>query len=115
MYYSSLLWNDEISLYFTGKLKFNPEPTNVYLELDSDAEVHCRAEAEVNPRVNWLKGNGQNGANVDFSPHIIDADGTLYFRGVQRNDAGPYTCVAYVATRGELINKTIFIDVVGKL
>lgn len=101
----------------SGKLKFNPEPKSRFLELDSDAEIHCNAEAETNPKVHWIKGTGnwENGRNLDFNSHIIDADGTLYFRGVQRNDAGPYTCVAYVSKGSfqELINKTIYIYVVG--
>lgn len=102
-----------------GKLKFNPEPQSRYLELDSDAEVRCNAEAEVTPKIKWIKGlstgKWESNKNLDYFSHIMDADGVLYFRGVQRNDAGPYTCVAMV-TKGisqELINKTIFIYVVG--
>ena len=102
-----------------GKLKFSEEPRSRYLELDSDAEVPCKADAEVEPKVKWIKGmlSGKWADNNNqFIKHIIDADGILYFRGVQRSDAGPYTCIA-VVTKGmthEYINKTIFIHVVGK-
>jgi hypothetical protein len=106
-------------LSISGKLKFSEEPQSRYLELDSDAEVACKADAEVQPKVKWIKGM-LSGQWVDsknqFRKHIIDADGVLYFRGVQRSDSGPYTCVAMV-TKGmthEYINKTIFIYVVGK-
>ncbi|XP_060604886.1 inactive tyrosine-protein kinase 7-like isoform X2 [Ruditapes philippinarum] len=101
------------------KLKFSEEPQSRYLELDSDAEVACKADAEVQPKVKWIKGM-LSGQWVDsknqFRKHIIDADGVLYFRGVQRSDSGPYTCVAMV-TKGmthEYINKTIFIYVVER-
>ena len=79
--------------------------------MDSDAEVRCKADAEVNPKVHWMKGGTFN-----FAPHIIDADGTLYFRRVKHTDKGFYTCVAVVNTGNnqQIINATIYIDVVGK-
>lgn len=90
---------------------------NQYLELGADSKVHCNAEAEVRPKVRWMKGSMEN-TDMNFGPHITDdaEDGTLYFHGVKRTDEGPYTCVAIV-TMGvsqELINRTIFIYVVGK-
>lgn len=108
---------DELHSNILGKLKFNPVPRNQYLELGADAQVHCNAEAEVRPKVRWMKGSMEN-ADIHFSPHITDdaEDGTLYFHGVRRMDEGLYTCVAMVTVGAsqELINRTINIYVVGK-
>ncbi|XP_052767076.1 inactive tyrosine-protein kinase 7-like isoform X2 [Mya arenaria] len=96
------------------KLKFNPVPRSSSIELNSDAEVHCNAEAEVNPKVRWIKGTMDH-PDLTLSSHIIDADGTLYFRGVKRSDEGPYTCVAVIHNGAtQEINKTINIFVVER-
>ena len=86
------------------------------MELDSDAEIKCIAEAEIKPKVHWLKGNWRTGGPMDFNSHVVDSDGTLYFRGVQMIDAGLYTCVAHVSEgiHQAYINKTIIVDVVGE-
>ena len=68
------------------------------------------------PKVHWIKGSLKHGGTLDFNSHVIDSDGTLYFRGVQMSDAGLYTCVAHVADGAHqaYINKTIVVDVVGR-
>ena len=37
--------------YFTEKLKFKPEPVTTKLELETKAEVPCRADGDTQPKV----------------------------------------------------------------
>ena len=99
-----------------GKLKFTEEPKDSYLVLDSDTEIKCIAEAEVKPKVHWIKGSWRSDGSLGFNSHVLDSDGILYFRGVQMIDAGLYTCIAHTSdgVQQAYINKTIVVRVVGK-
>ncbi|KAK3595006.1 hypothetical protein CHS0354_003731 [Potamilus streckersoni] len=102
----NLVISSKAFLHVKKQLKFNPLPKNAFIELNSDAEISCFAEAEFRPNVYWRK----DGA-ASFDSNVIARQNTLYFRHIQRSDAGFYTCYANSPGEEE-INVTIYVDVV---
>lgn len=60
------------------------------------------------PTIRWLRDQ-----KFEFPDHVQDIDGMLLFNGVEREDAGLYTCVAHSPHQG-FINTTIQVEVVGE-
>lgn len=85
------------------RLQFRPLPSDVSLELNSQANITCRADGTTAPAISWQR-IGRN-----LPSHVRDDHaGTLVFGGVVRGDAGLYVCLA--ANSQGTINATIRVD-----
>src|SRR6218665_3201682 len=93
--------------YITERLQFCAKPSDARLELNSDTNVSCCADGTIAPDISWQKIGGALPSHVRF-----DKAGVLFFRGVQRGDAGLYVCLA--SNSQGAINATIRVDVVGQ-
>ncbi|KAG8225401.1 hypothetical protein J437_LFUL004601 [Ladona fulva] len=89
------------------RLKFLPRPVNKRLELGSIGKLYCKAQGAFPPVVRWMKAGDPSS---EFPSHVRDINGTLVLEGVQREDAGQYTCVA-TNVQG-IINATIEVEVI---
>ncbi|XP_019642395.1 PREDICTED: inactive tyrosine-protein kinase 7-like [Branchiostoma belcheri] len=92
------------------KLKFSPSPVPRTLELGDTVAIRCNAKGEYPPTIQWLKHNVASSA---WPAYVQEANGTLQFNGVQKEDAGLYTCIASSPQQG-LINATIKLTVFVK-
>ncbi len=84
-------------------------PAAKTLELGTVRRILCKAQGSPAPIVRWVK---EGGDLLKWPPHIEDVNGTLFFHGVQDEDAGQYTCIA-TNSQG-LISASIFINVTSK-
>lgn len=103
------LCNLIISTLVADKLKFTVTPAAKTLELGTVRRILCKAQGSPAPIVRWVK---EGGPLLKWPPHIEDVNGTLFFHGVQDEDAGQYTCIA-TNSQG-LISASIFINVTSK-
>ncbi|XP_070181652.1 inactive tyrosine-protein kinase 7-like [Littorina saxatilis] len=93
----------------TKRLKFSPTPSDAQLELDKVGEIECKAEAETQPHVRWLKVG--SGKMYRLPDHVYQRGNRLVFDTARRQDAGSYMCVATHSTQG-IINATIYVHIV---
>ena len=82
----------------------NPEFTNQSVLLNSTFTMKCIVDGDPLPVVNWTLNNGT---------YLANTSNTLTISHVTFDDAGQYGCSA--ENRAGKINKTIWIDVTGKL
>ncbi|ESO09490.1 hypothetical protein HELRODRAFT_97596 [Helobdella robusta] len=80
-------------LYVERKLKFNPTPSDFFLEMGHEGKLICQADGRLPPQIMWLKdGVPQN--NNNNNNNFMSRDGLLLFDRVDKSDAGNYTCIA---------------------
>ncbi|VDP13698.1 unnamed protein product [Soboliphyme baturini] len=112
------LYSQPARLNVRERLKFTPKPVHKKLELNSDAQIPCKASGHIPATVKWLRtGNISIDGVVhkykqpvtDFGQNIRDKDGILYFHKAKFEYAGLYMCVA-VSSQG-VINETIKVEV----
>ncbi|XP_071450356.1 inactive tyrosine-protein kinase 7 [Hetaerina americana] len=89
------------------RLKFLPRPVNKRLELGSLGKLYCKAQGATPPGVRWMKAGAPL---LEFPAHVHDNNGILILNGVQRSDAGQYTCIA--TNEQGIINATIEVEVI---
>ncbi|KAL4718176.1 hypothetical protein ACJJTC_011510, partial [Scirpophaga incertulas] len=72
-----------------GELRFEPEPYNRKLELNSAGKIHCKVAGGAAPTVQWYLNE------EDSLPEgVASANGTLVIAEAARRHAGQYTCRA---------------------
>ncbi|NXU10313.1 LRRN2 protein, partial [Pardalotus punctatus] len=71
-------------------------PASLDVEVGDDVALHCRALAEPEPEIFWVRPDGvkllPGGDEPKFTVH---PEGTLEIRGASEREAGLYTCVAH--------------------
>uniref|UniRef100_H3D7B6 Hemicentin 2 n=1 Tax=Tetraodon nigroviridis TaxID=99883 RepID=H3D7B6_TETNG len=65
---------------------------DIHVSVGADAVLECQATGAPPPLVRWFKGEFEVGSTLFAGQD--DYHGTLHIRGVQKVDAGQYTCVA---------------------
>lgn len=80
-----------MSFFNTEKLKFIVTPSATTLELGTVRRILCRAQGTPAPIIRWVK---ETKPLSSWPAHIVDINGTLFFHGVQDDDAGQYSCIA---------------------
>ncbi|XP_026324455.1 tyrosine-protein kinase-like otk [Hyposmocoma kahamanoa] len=88
-----------------GALRFEPEPYNKKLELNSAGKIHCKVAGGVAPTVQWFLNESS-----PLPSGVTSLNGTLLVTSAEHRHAGRYTCRA---TDGNTtIHSTISLDVV---
>ncbi|XP_037936021.1 fasciclin-2 isoform X6 [Teleopsis dalmanni] len=82
-------------------------PESQYPILGEDYIVKCEVKADPNPTIDWLR-NGDPVRSGD--KYVVQTHGLL-IRNVQESDDGTYTCRAAVIETGELLERTIRVEV----
>ncbi|KAH8275114.1 hypothetical protein KR026_009061, partial [Drosophila bipectinata] len=82
-------------------------PENQYPTLGQEYVVMCEVKADPNPTIDWLR-NGDPIRTGD--KYVVETHG-LRIRDVQESDEGIYTCRAAVIETGELLERTIRVEV----
>ncbi|KAH8420233.1 hypothetical protein KR009_007698 [Drosophila setifemur] len=104
-------------------------PENQYPTLGRDYIVMCEVKADPNPTIDWLRNGDpvstiktsfiyQNVIQIFISStqirngekYVVQTNG-LMIRGVEESDEGIYTCRAAVIETGELLERTIRVEV----
>ncbi|XP_017030459.1 fasciclin-2 isoform X4 [Drosophila kikkawai] len=82
-------------------------PENQYPTLGKDYVVMCEVKADPNPTIDWLR----NGDPIRTGDKYVVQTHGLLIRDVQEDDEGIYTCRAAVIETGELLERTIRVEV----
>ncbi|XP_054731043.1 fasciclin-2 isoform X1 [Anastrepha obliqua] len=82
-------------------------PENQYPILGEDYIVKCEVKADPNPTIDWLR----NGDPIRTGDKYVVQTHGLLIRNVQESDDGIYTCRAAVIETGELLERTIRVEV----
>ncbi|XP_020805210.1 fasciclin-2 isoform X3 [Drosophila serrata] len=82
-------------------------PENQYPTLGQDYVVMCEVKADPNPTIDWLR----NGDPIRTGDKYVVQTHGLLIRDVQEDDEGIYTCRAAVIETGELLERTIRVEV----
>ncbi|XP_068154477.1 fasciclin-2 isoform X2 [Drosophila tropicalis] len=82
-------------------------PENQYPILGEDYVVKCEVKADPNPTIDWLR----NGDPIRTGDKYVVQTHGLLIRDVQETDDGIYTCRAAVIETGELLERTIRVEV----
>ncbi|XP_030382113.1 fasciclin-2 isoform X2 [Scaptodrosophila lebanonensis] len=82
-------------------------PENQYPILGEDYVVKCEVKADPNPTIDWLR----NGDPIRTGEKYVVQTHGLLIRDVQETDDGIYTCRAAVIETGELLERTIRVEV----
>ncbi|CAH0718583.1 unnamed protein product, partial [Brenthis ino] len=88
-----------------GVLRFEPQPYNKKLELNSSGKIHCKVAGGASPVVTWSLND------ADPLPEgVTSANGTLMVSEAKRSHSGNYTCRA--SDGDQNITARITLDVV---
>ncbi|XP_034139636.1 fasciclin-2 isoform X7 [Drosophila guanche] len=82
-------------------------PENQYPTLGQDYVVMCEVKADPNPTIDWLR----NGDPIRTGDKYVVQTHGLLIHDVQETDEGIYTCRAAVIDTGELLERTIRVEV----
>ncbi|KPU75268.1 fasciclin 2, isoform C [Drosophila ananassae] len=82
-------------------------PENQYPTLGQEYVVMCEVKADPNPTIDWLR----NGDPIRTGDKYVVENHGLRIRDVQESDEGIYTCRAAVIETGELLERTIRVEV----
>ncbi|EDW25988.1 GL14196 [Drosophila persimilis] len=82
-------------------------PENQYPTLGQDYVVMCEVKADPNPTIDWLR----NGDPIRTGDKYVVQTHGLLIHDVQETDEGIYTCRAAVIDTGELLERTILVEV----
>ncbi|KAM7350494.1 neural cell adhesion molecule fasciclin 2 isoform 1-T1 [Cochliomyia hominivorax] len=85
-------------------------PENQNPILGEDYVVRCEVKADPNPTIDWLR----NGDQIRTGDKYVVQTHGLLIRNVQESDDGIYTCRAAVIETGELLERTIRVEVFSR-
>ncbi|KAL9884766.1 fasciclin-2 isoform X3 [Glossina fuscipes] len=85
-------------------------PENQYPILGEVYVVKCEVKADPNPTIDWLR----NGDQIRTGDKYVVQTHGLLIRDVQESDDGIYTCRAAVIETGELLERTIRVEVYSR-
>ncbi|XP_037807700.1 fasciclin-2 isoform X2 [Lucilia sericata] len=85
-------------------------PENQNPILGEDYVVRCEVKADPNPTIDWLR----NGDQIRTGDKYVVQTHGLLIRNVQESDDGIYTCRAAVIETGELLERTIRVEVYSR-
>ncbi|XP_061402949.1 fasciclin-2 isoform X3 [Musca vetustissima] len=85
-------------------------PENQNPILGEDYVVRCEVKADPTPTIDWLR----DGDPIRTSEKYVVETNGLLIRNVQESDDGIYTCRAAVLETGELVERTIRVEVYSR-
>ncbi|XP_062138031.1 fasciclin-2 isoform X3 [Drosophila sulfurigaster albostrigata] len=106
-YANTELLQTSVSIKTYVAITWTNAPENQFPILGSDYTITCEVKADPNPTIDWLR-NGDPIRND--AKHVVQANGLLV-RNVAETDDGIYTCRAAVIDTGELLERTIRVEV----
>ncbi|XP_034489459.1 fasciclin-2 isoform X3 [Drosophila innubila] len=106
-YANTELLQTSVSIKTYVAITWTNAPENQFPILGDDYVVKCEVKADPNPTIDWLR-NGDPIRTDD--KHVVQTHGLL-IRQVAESDDGIYTCRAAVIDTGELLERTIRVEV----
>ncbi|KAI9590654.1 hypothetical protein GQX74_008821 [Glossina fuscipes] len=104
------LLSEKLSYVILVAITWTNAPENQYPILGEVYVVKCEVKADPNPTIDWLR----NGDQIRTGDKYVVQTHGLLIRDVQESDDGIYTCRAAVIETGELLERTIRVEVYSR-